>query len=45
MRDSSVDVIPVVSRANIHEMRGIVTLTGILSIYGIGGVQGATVTR
>lgn len=43
MRDGSVDVVPVVSRANIHEMRGIVTLRGILSTYGIeGGVSGAT---
>lgn len=40
MRTGSVDVIPVVSRANIHEMRGVVTLRGILSTYGIeGGVS------
>ena len=45
MRDSSVDVIPVVSRANIHEMRGVVTLTGILSTYGIGGVSGVSVAQ
>jgi len=36
MRDNGVDVVPVVSRANIHQMNGIVTLTDILSLFGIG---------
>lgn len=36
MRDKGVDVVPVVSRANIHQMNGVVTLTDILSTYGIG---------
>lgn len=46
MRAGSVDVIPVVSRANIHEMRGVVTLQGILSTYGIdGGVSGVVEAR
>jgi hypothetical protein len=30
-----VDVVPIVSRANIHEMYGIVTLSGILATYGV----------
>src|SRR5579872_176949 len=37
MRNNSVDVVPVVSRANIRQMNGVVSLTGILSTYGIGG--------
>ena len=37
MGDNGVDVVPVVSRANIHQMNGVVTLSGILSTYGIGG--------
>jgi CBS domain-containing protein len=35
MRDNSVDVVPVVSRSNIHRMAGVVTLTDILSTYGV----------
>jgi CIC family chloride channel protein len=45
MRHNGVDVVPVVSRANIHEMKGVVTLTGILSTYGIGGQTGTTGSR
>ena len=41
MRDKNVDVVPVVSRANIHQMSGVVTLTDILSTYGIGTEAGA----
>ncbi|MGA8027992.1 MAG: chloride channel protein [Bryobacteraceae bacterium] len=37
MRNNGVDVVPVVSRANIREMKGVVTLSGILSTYGLGG--------
>jgi hypothetical protein len=29
--------VPVVSRANIYQMNGVVALTDILSTYGIGG--------
>lgn len=36
MRDNGIDVVPVVSRANIRQMNGVVTLGGILSTYGIG---------
>jgi len=37
MRDAGLDVLPVVSRANIREMLGIITLTGILGTYGVPG--------
>ncbi len=42
MRHNGVDVLPVVSRANIHQMKGVVTLRGILSTYGLGGDSGST---
>ena len=45
MRDSSVDVVPVVSRANIHQMSGVVRLNDILSTYGIGVATGAGRSR
>ncbi len=45
MRHNGVDVVPVVSRANIREMKGVVTLTGILSTYGLGGDSGTTASR
>jgi chloride channel protein, CIC family len=35
MRDGNVDVLPVVSRASIYEMCGVVTLTQILEEFGI----------
>jgi len=35
MRSTGVDVVPVVSRANIHQMYGIVTLSDILATYGV----------
>jgi CIC family chloride channel protein len=38
MGSSGVDTIPVVSRANIHEMFGIVRLTDILAKYGVAGI-------
>ncbi len=37
MGQSGVDVIPVVSRANIHQLYGIVTLSDILATYGLSG--------
>jgi CIC family chloride channel protein len=37
MGSASVDVLPVVSRANPRQMLGLVTLPGVLSAYGIGG--------
>jgi len=35
MRDGNVDVLPVVSRASIHEICGTITLTRILEEYGV----------
>ncbi len=35
MRGEGVDTMPVVSRADIHELVGIVTLTRVLAAYGI----------
>jgi chloride channel protein, CIC family len=35
MGTTGVDVVPVVSRANIHQMYGVVTLSGILATYGV----------
>jgi CBS domain-containing protein len=35
MRGSGVDSMPVVSRADIHELLGVVTLTRLLAAYGI----------
>ncbi len=39
MGAKGVDVVPVVSRANIHQMYGIVRLTDILATYGVAGAQ------
>ena len=35
MRDGNVDVLPVVSRASIQELCGVITLTRILEEFGI----------
>jgi CIC family chloride channel protein len=37
MGTTRLDVLPVVSRANIHKLEGIVTLQEVLSLYGFGG--------
>jgi CIC family chloride channel protein len=37
MRGEGVDALPVVSRADIHELQGVVTLSRILASYGIQG--------
>jgi CIC family chloride channel protein len=39
MRDTGVDVLPVVSRADLGEMSGIVTLNQILEAYGVADQQ------
>jgi len=36
MRETGLDVLPVVSRANLRQMRGVVTLRQILAAYGVG---------
>jgi CIC family chloride channel protein len=43
MGSHGVDAIPVVSRANIHQMFGIVRLNDILAKYGVAGVPGVAV--
>ncbi len=34
------DALPVVSRADLHRLEGIVTLQDVLNLYGFGGVVG-----
>ena len=36
MGASQLDVLPVVSRANVHQLEGIVTLQDVLKLYGVG---------
>ncbi len=43
MRVKGVDVVPVVSRANIHQMYGIVALKDILASYGVGDGRGPNI--
>ena len=35
---SKLDALPVVSRADLHKLEGIVTLQDVLNLYGFGGV-------
>jgi CIC family chloride channel protein len=35
MGSSQLDVLPVVNRANVHELEGIVTLQDVLRLYGV----------
>jgi len=35
MGTSQLDVLPVVNRANVHQLEGIVTLQDILTLYGV----------
>ncbi len=37
MGSSQLDVLPVVSRANVHKLEGIVTLKDVLKLYGVSG--------
>jgi CIC family chloride channel protein len=30
------DLLPVVSRANVHHLQGVVTLQDVLAVYGVG---------
>jgi CBS domain-containing protein len=34
-RNSQLDVLPVVNRANVHKLEGIVTLQDVLRLYGV----------
>jgi CIC family chloride channel protein len=40
MGATHLDVLPVVSRANVHKLEGIVTLQDVLDLYGFGGSVG-----
>ncbi len=37
MGAAQIDVLPVVSRANLHHLEGVITLQDVLALYGIGG--------
>ena len=45
MGEAGVDVIPVVSRANIRELYGVVTLSDVLATYGVAGSHPAKSPR
>ncbi len=36
MGPAGVDVLPVVSRANLHQLEGVIVLRDILEAYGVG---------
>jgi CIC family chloride channel protein len=35
------ELLPVVSRANVHQLEGIVTLQDVLALYGVGSKESA----
>ena len=39
MGGNQLDVLPVVSRANVHKLEGIVTLPDVLAVYGVGSME------
>ena len=41
MGTTHLDVLPVVSRADVHKLEGVVTLHDVLSFYGLGGAVGS----
>ena len=45
MGSNGVDVVPVVSRANIHQLQGIVTLSDILATYGVTGTRSPNIAK
>jgi CIC family chloride channel protein len=42
MGSTQLDVLPVVSRADVHKLEGVVTLQEVLSFYGFGGKLGSS---
>ena len=42
MGTTHLDVLPVVSRANVHKLEGVVTLHEVLKFYGFGGTSGSS---
>ncbi len=41
MGGSQLDLLPVVSRANVHQLEGVVTLRDVLALYGVGPKESA----
>jgi len=39
MGASQLDLLPVVSRANVHQLEGVVTLQDVLAVYGVGSKE------
>ena len=39
MGASHLDLLPVVSQANVHQLRGVVTLQDVLAAYGVAGAE------
>jgi CIC family chloride channel protein len=39
MGASQVNALPVVNRANIHKLEGVVTLKDVLTLYGVGSPE------
>ena len=44
MGSSQLDVLPVVSRANVHQLKGVVTLQDVVAAYGVDGSKRATIS-
>jgi CBS domain-containing protein len=42
MGTTHLDLLPVVSRADVHKLEGVVTLQEVLGFYGFGGTVGAS---
>jgi CIC family chloride channel protein len=45
MGATQLDILPVVSRANVHQLEGIVTLPDVLALYGVGSKESGVVHR
>jgi CBS domain-containing protein len=45
MRANQLDILPVVNRANVHRLEGIVTLQDVLRLYGVGPKEATVVTN
>ena len=45
MGTNQIEILPVVSRADVHKLEGVVTLRDVLASYGVSGVGSETVRR
>jgi predicted transcriptional regulator len=45
MGANQLDILPVVNRANVHKLEGIVTLHDVLRLYGVEPKEAAVVTN